>query len=427
MLFSACCCGGCFEVDDCPLAYGGLGDFTYTTSIDIDQLPGTLATHAYTDIQLDFNTDPVQCYASAVTNVGTCCPVGTIPNCTGGPNAQFVEKYWDVMRLETLRVERTAFPCFIPVTTPKALPSIVGRMRCTDAKYIPYLYCASTASPCSTNVGDCGFGVYETDLQSANSYYALRMVPGFAPFCAETFWDVEPSFSFGPLTKSGGGFQIKRNSLTTFSATQISGAGPTAMVYYHRANICPGATQASCGPCTLGGNGGTPCAAGRCCCRSYLQVTLQVKREYQLVSYVWNTVLNDWLPTLGPVQFETQNVTLVYEGPVDERLYRNVGTAAQRTFTLLNGSISGSFNLSANPLGPSVITLDYCNYDVFGIPPGTGGTGGGTGAWNKVVTNVQDECVPCEVNTPPVANQLSMEQLESLGITRTIIVTRQTP
>jgi hypothetical protein len=394
-----------------------LGDFTYTTDININQLAGTFAEYVYTSINANINLDPEQCYTYAFTT-DFCCPTGSFPNCIF-PTITFVEQYFQVMRLESLDVVRTKFPCLFVVKSAKALPWLVKTVRCTDPKVIDYKTCEP-----GPNCGcpGCGCGETLSVLADAQSPYAGR--PNNA-LCGEVTFDLKPKYTFGALTKSGGQFEIKRNSQNTFVATQTAGTGPTSMIYYHRANICPGATQASCGPCTLGGNGGTPCAVGRCCCRSYLQVTLEVKRAYQLNDYVWNNSTNSFNQTVGAVQYETQQLVLIYEGPVDERLYRVTGTASQRTFTLLSGAVTGTFNFNATALGFSAIQLDYCPFDVYGAPGQTGGSS--TGGTSINVTNVTDECQPCDVNTPPTPNFLSMEQLEAHGIARTIIVTRQTP
>lgn len=415
MLTRSCCCGGCFDVDICPLPYGGLGDFTYTTTIDINQVAGTFAKVAWTSIATNVSLDPVQCYAFA-NDIDFCCPYGNFPDCIY-PNQTFVEKYFDVMRLESVNCVRTTFPCLVVVSTAKSLPRIVLTVRCTDPKTISFQKC-DPGPPCPN---PCGFG-FDSQLAVGESPYALR--PGGA-LCGEVSFDLENRLTFGALTKSGGQFEIKRNSQTTFVATQTAGTGPTSMVYYHRANICPGASQSSCGPCTLGGNGGTPCGIGRCCCRSYLEVTLEIKRAYQYIDYVWNNTFNFFQQTLQPVQYETQQLTLIYEGPVDERLYRTTGTASQRTFTLLAGSVTGTFGLNAPDFALPAIILNYCPFDVYGAPGQTGGSS--TGATTFNVTNVTDDCQPCDVNTPPTPDSLSMEQLEALGISRNIIVTRTTP
>lgn len=419
MLTRSCCCGGCFDVDDCPLPFGSLGDFTYTTAVDINQLAGTLASKVWTSISTNLNLDPVQCYTYAYSE-DFCCAYGTPPNCIY-PTQSFVEKYFDVMRLESVDCVRTTFPCLTVVKSAKSLPWLVKTVRCTIPKTVPYQYCDS-GPPCPS---PCAFGTTNTQIAIAQSAYAGRLQPPFSCLCGDVSFDLEPRFTFGALTKSGGQFEIKRNSQTTFVATQTGGTGPTSMTYLHRANICPGASQASCGLCTLGGNGGTPCGVGRCCCRSYLKVTLEVKRAYQFNNYVWNSTFNFFEQTVGPVQYETQQITLIYEGPVDERLYRVTGVAAQRTFTLLSGAVTGTFNLNAPDFSPGSITLDYCPFDVNGLPGQIGGCSTGGTTFN--LTNVTDECQPCDPGTPPVPDYLSMEQLEALGIARNIIVTRQTP
>jgi hypothetical protein len=142
-----------------------------------------------------------------------------------------------------------------------------------------------------------------------------------------------------------------------------------------------------------------------------------------LVSYVWSAVANGFVPSVGPTLYENQTLRLIYEGPVDERLYRVTGAATQRTFTLLRGSISGTFNLDA-PNGFDVQTLNYCPFDVNGLP---GQLGGSTTTTTVNVTTINDECEPCETVPGPTPDWLSMEALEAHGIVRNIIVTRQTP
>jgi hypothetical protein len=156
-----------------------------------------------------------------------------------------------------------------------------------------------------------------------------------------------------------------------------------------------------------------------------LDVTIQIVREYRLRDFVWSSGFNTFLPTVGPAQYETQTLRLIYEGPVDERLYRVTGTATQRTFTLLRGSIAGSFNLSPPPLGFQQIVLNHCPFDRYGLPGDFQSINIGGPTTN--VVNVTDECQPCQSSTPPSPDWLSMEQLEALGVTRNIIVTRQTP
>jgi len=420
-LFSACCCGGCFEVNDCPLAYGFFGDFTYTTTIDIGQVLGTFANYAYTAFEDQPNIEASSCYASG-TQRDKCCVTGV--SCTA-PVDTPVEKYFDVLALPSISVERTFYGCFSVVRSPNSLPSLVKTVRCGVPKTVTNIGCADTNPvSCSDLFPNCyqgPFTNYLTQLYSFESSYALRLSD--AQLCGDLSYILDDRFEFDELVKGGGDIRMRRNGQTTFLVDQTSGTGLSALTYFHRANICPGATQASCGPCTLGGNGGTPCAAGRCCCRSYLDVSIAIQRPYRLISYIWSPVAASFVKSVGPTLFENQTLRLIYEGPVDERLYHVTGTAAQRTFTLLRGSITGTFNLDA-PTGFDIHTLNYCPFDVYGLP---GQLGGSTTTTTVNVTNIDDECEPCEAVAGPTPDWLSMEALEAHGIVRDIIVTRLTP
>ncbi len=426
MLTRSCCCQGCFEVDDCPLPFSGLGDFTYTTAIDIGQLAGTFVSTAITALTPNLVPQNAMCYRSAVSQ-DKCCNTGTFPNCSGGTNT-LEEQYWDVMGLQSVAVERTLFPCFAVIRRPDVFPRLVITVRCSQPKTFTFKACADT-SPiyCSDLYPDCYQGPTPnpyTQLATFTSLYATRLDNGAN--CGDVSYGFEDRYQFGDLVKGGGNIRMRRNSQTTFTVDQTSGTGLSSLTYFHRANICPGGSQSECGPCTLGGNGGTPCAAGRCCCRSYLDVRILVQRTYYENSYSWSALANSFVQTVGPPQLETQSLRLIYEGPVDERLYRNVGTAAQRTFTLLRGSITGTFQLSAGAAGIDIKYLNYCPYDLYGVP-GLIFLNGETMATSITDTLLTDDCQPCQTGTPPSPDFLSMEQLEALGIARTIIVTRQTP
>ena len=423
MLTRSCCCGGCFEVDDCPLAYGGLGDFTYTTTIDIGQVLGTFVNAVYTSITLNTDFEPNECYAFSYIK-DKCCATGAPPNCSY-PVDTLVDKYWDSLRINRIDIERTTSPCFFVARRPDFNPWLVQVVRCNSPKTVTGTQCVDVGTTCFELGYQCDTfpGSPLTQLAPLESGYAQRTS---GQLCGElTSYALEDRYEFGPLTKGGGDIRMRRNSQTTFTVDQTSGTGLSGLTYFHRANICPGATQASCGPCTLGGNGGTPCAAGRCCCRSLLDVTIQIVREYRIRDFAWSSFVNTFLPTVGPAQYEIQTLRLIYEGPVDERLYRVTGTASQRTFTLLRGSITGSFNLSPPPLGFSRIVLNHCPFDQYGLPGDFQSINIGGGPTN--VVNVTDGCQPCQSLTPPSPDWLSMEQLEALGVTRNIIVTRQTP
>jgi hypothetical protein len=424
VLTRSCCCQGCFEVDDCPLPYGGLGDFTYTATIDIGQVLGTFSNVVITAITPEFVLDPQQCYASAFER-DKCCFTG-FPTCSA-PTDTLVEKYYDVMALGRVEVERTYFKCFVVLRRPDALPRIVKKIRCSQPKTISYNACDYTYPvQCSDLFPDCYQGPapnYLTQLTQFQSPYALRL--DNSANCGDVSYEFDDQYQFGPLTKGGGDIRMRRNGLTTFTVDQTSGANLSSMTYLHRANICPGGQQTDCGPCTLGGNGGTLCAEGRCCCRSLLDVSILVRREYYRNDFAWSAVANDFVVNAAGPFYETQTLRLIYEGPVDERLYRVVGTPAQRTFTLLRGSITGSFLLNAG-VGIDVQTLSYCPRDLYGLP-GTVNTSNETLGTTVDDYLVTDECEPCESPTPPSPDLLSMEQLEQLGISRTLIVTRTSP
>ncbi len=424
MLTRSCCCQGCFEVDDCPLAFGGLGDFTYTTNIDIGQLAGTFVNVAMTAITPNLVADNGACYAYAFSR-NKCCWTG-FPNCTFATDT-LEEQYWDVMGLQSVDIERTLFPCFAVIRRPDVLPRLVKKIRCSQPKKLTYKNCADTYPvDCSQVHPECYQGPspnYLTQLANFETQYATRIDNNAN--CGDVSYGFEDLVQFGDLVKGGGDIRMRRNSQTTFTVDQTSGTGLSNLTYFHRANICPGASQSECGPCTLGGNGGTPCAAGRCCCRSYLDVRILVQRTFYVNQYSWSAVANDFVQTAGPPQLETQTLRLIYEGPVDERLYRAVGTPTQRTFTLLRGTITGTFNLDASA-GINLVILNYCPRDLYGTP-GVLNSNGETMGTSITDTVLTDDCQPCQVGTPPTPSSLSMEQLEALGITRTIIVTRQTP
>lgn len=421
MLTRSCCCGGCFDIDDCPLAYGSLGDFTYTTTIDIGQVAGTFANYAYTALTDNPTIETSACYAFG-NQRDKCCVTG--PSCTA-PTDTLVDKYFDVMALTSINVERTYFSCFYVVRRPESLPRIVKTVRCGIPKTVTNVACNDTYPvQCSDLFPDCYQGPspnYLTQLYSYESSYALRLSD--SQLCGDLNYVIEDKYEFDPLVKGGGDVRMRRNGQTTFTVDQTSGTGLSNLTYLHRTNICPGGTTSECGPCTLSGIGGTPCAAGRCCCRSYLDVSIAIRRPYRLISYVWSAPANGFVQSVGPTLYEDQTLRLIYEGPVDERLYRTTGSATQRTFTLLTGSITGTFALDA-PNGFDVTTLNYCPFDVNGLP---GQLSGSTTTTTVNTTTINDECQPCLVVAGPTPDWLPLEALEAHGILRTIIVTRTTP
>ncbi len=421
-LLRTCCCEGCFANDDCPVPYTGLGDFTYTADVDTGAIAGNFRTAAITDIRINPVLDPVAGYAFAYVR-DKCCFTGL--DCTG-PTDVFSEKYFDHMGIPEVVNERTNYPCYTVITSPKALPAVVYQKRCTAPRRVEGKGCFDVGDNCADLFPDCYQGPapnYLTDLQVYESPYAL--MPDSSP-AGDWTADVEPAVDFGALTVGSGQLLIRRNSQSTFQVTLSSGSNVNTMSYRHRENICDGPAT-DCGPCTqpVGGSGGIPCSAGRCCCRSTLRFTFTVRRVVYPITYVWNSFTHEFDRTQGSPYNWTQSVVCIYEGPVDERLYLVTGTSALRTFTLL-----AAFIFDDTP-GPSVAlqaySNDYCPWDTFGDPLATG-VGTSVGPSDVLPTTVvDDECAPCVAASPPTPAVLSMEQAERLGIKRLITVTRTTP
>lgn len=416
-----CCCQGCYDNDDCPVAYTGLGDFTYTASIDTAAIAGNFSLSAITDIQLNPQLEGQAGYMSAY-DYPFCCDQSAL--CNNGPIAAFVEKYWDRMGPAILTSQKTNYPCYTVISSAKQLPLVVYSQRCTDNKRF-------TVNACTTLPRTCACpGPLGEDSQDS-TFYALLVnppPPGYSLQAGEWSADVEPAVNFGALTVGSGQLLIRRNSQSTFQVTLSSGSNVNSMSYRHRENICDGPAT-DCGPCTqpVGGSGGIPCSAGRCCCRSTLRFTFTVSRVVYPITYVWNSFTHDFDRTQGSPVNWTQSVVCIYEGPVDQRLYQVTGTSTLRTFTLL-----AAYILDDTP-GPSrdlsVVSNDYCPWDTFGDPLSTGV---GTSIGPSVVSPtsiVDDECEPCvsAIPSPPAPAVLSMEQAERLGIKRLITVTRTTP
>ncbi len=417
-LVRTCCCQGCFANDDCPVPYTGLGDFTYEATVDTGTIAGNFALQAITDIQVNSRLDPNPCYVFGFRR-DKCCVTG--PGCTY-PVDTLVEKYFDRMMVPEVLIERTNYPCYTVVSSPKAIPGFVIEKKCSVDRTIMLSGCDDVGDYCSDLFPGCYQGPApnrNTQLVDFPSGYALD---SNNQLCGDYTMDFTNGVDFGALTVGSGTIRIRRNAQSTFSTQVISGTGLTAISYLHRANICDSTSPQDCGPCTQ--NAGSNCSEGRCCCRSVLQFTFEVKRAYSSWVVAWNSGFNAFTFTPGLVQYWTQTVRCTYEGPVDERLYVVTGTSAVRTFTLLNVQI---FNDGANP-GPGMDArqwvLDRCPYDVNGLP-GTVSGGGSVGP----TSIVDDECAPCvaAIPSPPTPAVLSMEQAERLGIKRLITVTRTTP
>ncbi len=412
-LVRTCCCEGCFANDDCPVPYTGLGDFTYTASIDTAAIAGNFSLSAITDIQINPQVAVNAGYSFAY-DYPYCC------DCINPPSASFIEKYWDRMDVPIVTSERTNYPCYTVIYSAKQLPLVLYSQRCTDNKRITFNGCTTPPStcPCPLPSGE--------DSQDETYYAGLvnPPPPGFGPFAGNWSADVEQAVDFGALTVGSGQLLIRRNSQSTFQVTLSSGSNVNTMSYRHRENICDGPAIA-CGPCTqpVGGSGGIPCSAGRCCCRSTLRFTFRVSRVVYPISYVWNSFTHDFDRTQGSPYNWTQSVVCIYEGPVDERLYLVTGTSAVRTFTLLAAYI---FDDTTGPYRDvATVFNDYCPYDA---DPSLNGVGTSIGPSGISPTSfVDDECEPCVSANPPTPAVLSMEQAERLGIKRLITVTRTTP
>lgn len=418
-LVRTCCCEGCFANDDCPVPYTGLGDFTYEATVDTGAIAGNFALQAITDIRVNPRLDPNPCYASNTVR-DKCCITGS--SCTP-PVDTLVEKYFDRMMVPEVLIERTNYPCYTVISSPKAFPGLVLEKKCSADRTVEGRGCYDVGTDCSELFPDCYQGPapnFYTELGAVQGAYAAD---SNGQACGDYTMDFINGVDFGALTVGSGTIRMRRNAQSTFSTQVISGSGLTNISYWHRANICDSTSPTECGPCTQNqGNAGQRCSEGRCCCRSVLQFTFEVKRAYSNWVVAWNSVANAFTFTPGTVQYWTQTVRCIYEGPVDERLYVVTGTSALRTFTLLNATIfEDTFNQ-----GPGTDarqwTLDFCPYEVSGAP-GTV-SGGGSVAPTSIV---DDECELCVPASPPVPGVLSMEQAERLGIKRLITVTRTTP
>lgn len=413
-----CCCQGCFANDDCPVPYTGLGDFTYEATVDTGAIAGNFALQAITDIQVNPRLDPNPCYVFGYRR-DKCCVTGQ--DCTY-PSDTLVEKYFDRMMVPEVLIERTNYPCYTVVSSPKAIPGLLLEKKCSADRTILLSGCEDVGDNCSDLFPDCYQGPapnYNTQLVDFPSSYAAD---SNGQLCGDYTMDFTNGVHFGALTVGSGTIRMRRNAQSTFSTQVISGTGLTNISYWHRANICDSTDPTECGPCTQNqGNAGASCSEGRCCCRSVLQFTFEVKRAWAPWVVAWNSVANAFTFTPGTTAYWIQRVRCTYEGPVDERLYVVTGTSALRTFTLLNATI---FEDSFNP-GPGMEaeawTLDYCPAQLSGLP------GTVSGAYFPPTSFVDDECEPCVAASPPVPAVLSMEQAERLGIKRLITVTRTTP
>jgi hypothetical protein len=399
--------------------YTGLGDFTYEATVDTGAIAGNFALQAITDIRVNPRLDPNPCYASNTVR-DKCCITGS--SCTP-PVDTLVDKYFDRMMVPEVLIERTNYPCYTVVSSPKSIPGLVLEKKCSADRTVEGRGCYDVGDECSELFPDCYQGPqpnYYTELGAVQGAYAAD---SNGQACGDYTMDFTNGVDFGALTVGSGTIRMRRNAQSTFSTQVISGTGLTNISYWHRANICDSTDPTECGPCTQNqGNAGQRCSEGRCCCRSVLQFTFEVKRAYSNWVVAWNSVANAFTFTPGAVQYWIQTVRCIYEGPVDERLYLVTGTSAQRTFTLLNATIfEDTFNQ-----GPGTDarqwTLDFCPYEVSGAP-GTVSGGGGVAP----TSIVDDECELCVPASPPVPGVLSMEQAERLGIKRLITVTRTTP
>jgi hypothetical protein len=295
--------------------------------------------------------------------------------------------------------------------------------KCSADRTVEGRGCYDVGDECSELFPDCYQGPQPNPYTELGAVQGAYAADSNGQACGDYTMDFTNGVDFGALTVGSGTIRMRRNAQSTFSTQVISGTGLTNISYWHRANICDSTDPTECGPCTQNqGTAGQRCSEGRCCCRSVLQFTFEVKRAYSNWVVAWNSVANAFTFTPGTVQYWTQTVRCIYEGPVDERLYLVTGTSAQRTFTLLNATIfEDTFNL-----GPGTDarqwTLDFCPYEVSGAP-GTVSGGGGVAP----TSIVDDECELCVPASPPVPGVLSMEQAERLGIKRLITVTRTTP
>lgn len=418
-LVRTCCCQGCFDNDDCPVAYTGLGDFTYQAVLDTAQVVGNFALEAVTGITANPVLAASACYAFGFDR-DKCCVTGA--SCTY-PTDTLVEKYFDQMLPAEISIEKANFPCYTVVRRDTQIPGYIYKKRCATAKFVNYRQCVDVGTDCATLFPDCYQGPapnYNTDLQTFSSAYALNVTN--SQTCGDYSLDFVRGVEFGALTVGVGTMRMRRNGQSTFTSDLTTGSGVTNLLYYHRTNICPGPVS-DCGPCTQppGANGGSPCSAGRCCCRSLVQFTFSVNRVWYPLTYQWNAATNDFDEVQGTAFNWTQTVRCIYEGPVDPRLYGITGTSSIRTFTLLSATIfdSTSFSMKTRQW-----VNDYCPWELNGLS----GTSVGP-AEISATTVIDDDCEPCQsaVPVPYAPAVLSLEQAENLGIKRLLTVTRITP
>lgn len=421
MLLSACCCGGCFDNDDCPVAFGLLGDYTYDVAVDTSGILGTFHTAAITDISVMPNVDAQACYASVQVK-DFCC--AQPPGCDI-PSEYTADSYFDQMVMPTVTSQQTNAPCYVMFRRDSQIPGLVIKKRCTANKTVNGKNCDDTYPvSCSDLYPDCYQGPapnYLTNPITVQSSYAGRVDD--STLCGDHVFQFDRGVNFGGLIVGSGALRFQRNAQTTFTGSQIVGTGLTNLAYRHRTNICNAADTSDCGPCTYNlGNASARCADGRCCCRSVLDITISVERTWNSISYTWNAVTMDFDQVLGFPQTHAQRIRCVYEGPVDPALYGVAGSSATRSFKLLHASISEALGSSFFGHQTRRWVNDYCPNDVFG----SAGTSSGP-TQLSATTIVDDECDPCVAADPPVPALLTAEQAAALGIPDTVDVVRITP
>ncbi len=416
-LARTCCCEGCTENDSCPVFHTGLGDFTYQITVDQETVAGNFALQAVTDVRTTAMVGPDNCYAFGYI-ADKCCFTG--PNCEG-PNSYLVEKYFNRMLVPEVIYERTNFPCYTVISSGKAFPGVVVQKRCSVDRTVEGKACFDVGTSCADLFPGCYQGPAPNYLTELGPYKSAYAGDPNNQLCGDFYADFYNPVTFEQLTVGSGTIRARRNGSTAFLSDVISGSGITEPSYLHRVNICQSTNPFACGPCTISASN-VACYDGRCCCRSLFSYNFEVKRAYRINSFAWNSAAATFTLVPSPILYWTQTVRVVYEGPVDERLYGVTGTSAVRTFTLLSATIFDTIDSGPSPT-VTLTNLDFCAYDLLGLP-GTFGNG----FTDLTGTFVDDECVPCVPPTPEVPNRkLSLEQAERLGMKRSIIVTRVTP
>lgn len=408
----ACCCGGCFANDSCPLPFAYPGDFIYELEIANDDVDGTFAQSRV--LEFGIKSDDVQCLPMTWESIGGyVCPTN-YPDCDNGgviPRTDTWEFTGQLPPRVIMTVEQ--HPCY--VTCPEGPGvNVTARKRCPASKWskvweFDYSNCSNCPGPCGISFLDCA-------IVENNFIYATYYDGG--PPCGDYEARVDPAGVMGALSRGKGKVQFSRVGQTQFDGALISGAGVSEFVYLHRANICYGESADDCGDCSYA-HGFLPCIQGVCCCRAVLSFKWEISRPISYYAWAYDGSIGDYVYQLQAAPDCVQQVQLYYEGPVDSNLYGVAGSPTVREFRLLAGKI---IQASGQPITNSIGLFghDACLPDLFpgmgytvvnGLPPVAEGT-----TINYSCTPCKDELVGPDLLTAP--------QLVALGINETINISR---